>query len=130
MNIADVTAGLAARLHNAVGQVYEWAPSGQPEVPCAIIEFPEVESYHTDFGHEITTLTGEIRVLVGRGDSSEALRQLGEYVSTDTDRSLVGALEEPATDEDPWLRLRVTRTDTPRDDGDSVAVSFYYEISA
>ena len=129
MNVADLTQGLAKSLHRAIGQVYQWAPAGQPEMPCAIIEFPEVTSYHTDLGHEITQLDCQVRVLVGRGDSSEALRQLGKYVSTDTPESILRAIEDK-WDEQPWYRARVASTDSPRDDGDGVAITFYVELHA
>jgi len=105
-------------------------PVPEPVFPCALVHLPTVELYHLDYAREITRLAVEVDVLIGRGDVVDAIDQLGEYLSTDTTRSVLLALEDDLQDEDPWYRLAVLTTSPLNDIGDSVGVTFNIEIDA
>jgi hypothetical protein len=72
----------------------------------------------------------EGRVFVGRGDTNEAQRQLGEFVSTDTEQSVLKALESTDPKTDAWIRLKVVRTSDLLTEGDAIGVAFTIEIDA
>lgn len=128
MNIDTIRKELAARLSTVVNDAYAELPAS-PEFPCAIVSFPTVRSFHSDMAHSITNLEAEVRVYVGRGDLAETQRQLAEFVSTDTTRSVLRALE--ASDQtDAWLRLKVARTSELSNEGDALGVAFIIEIDA
>jgi hypothetical protein len=128
MNINTIRNELAARLGTVVNDAYAELPAN-PVFPCAVVSFPVVLAFHSDFAHSITNLEAEVRVFVGRGDLAETERQLAEFVSTDTDRSVLAALEAPDKT-DAWYRLKVARTSYLNNEGDALGVAFTLEIDA
>lgn len=130
MNLRDIQLELAERLHRAIGQVYDVPPAGQPELPCAIIGFPTVDSFHSDFAHSITNMTCDIEVMVGRGDVEDALRQLAMLISNDDPGSVISVLEADPNGAESWLRLKCVRTSLPRDEGDGISLLLTIEIDA
>lgn len=128
MNIDAIRSELAARLGTVVNDAYAELPAN-PVFPCAIVSFPVVVNFHTEFAHSITRLEVEVRVFVGRGDLAETQRQLGEFISTDTKQSVLVALEAPDKT-DAWVRLKVVRTSDLNNEGDALGVAFTLDIDA
>lgn len=133
MIMADITAGVATRVRRCppLQQVYDVPPAGTPEVPCVVVGFPQVTTYHTDAAHQLTLLAIELKLLLGRGDAEGAYRQLAELLSTEGPNSLVRALEDAgAPDPVPWHRIKVLGSDEPRDEGDNISVRLGLEMHA
>jgi hypothetical protein len=129
MNVDAIRNELAKRLRTVVVDAYSELPAS-PEFPCAIVSWPVVSTFHTDMAHSITRLDAEVRVFVGRGDTNEAQRQLGEFVSTDTDKSVLKALEASDPKPEAWIRLKAVRTSDLLTEGDAIGVAFTLEIDA
>ena len=87
MNINVIRQEVAQRLADLGLEGYAELPA-QPEFPCAIVDLPEVVSFHSDYAHSITTVEVGVRVFVGRGELIDAQRELGDYISTDTPESV------------------------------------------
>lgn len=133
MNILGITAGLATRIRRCppMQQVYELPPAGPPEVPCVVIEFPIVTSYHNDMAHQLSRVGVGLKVMLGRGDAEGAYRQFAELLSTEGANSLIRALEDPGVpDPLPWHRIAVRTSDVPRDEGDNITVSLTLDLDA
>ena len=134
MILADITAGIATRVRRCppLQQVYDVPPAGTPEVPCVVIEFPTVITYHSDMAHDITKLAVGLKLMLGRGDAEGAYRQFAELLSTEGPNSLVRALEDKGAPPDPlpWHRLKVATSDVPRDEGDNITAALVLELDA
>lgn len=131
MNLATLTTALAERLrtHPTIQQAYDVPPAGTPEVPCWIVGFPTVTTYHVDYAHSVARLSIELKMMLGRGDSEGAYRQMLPLLSTDTPESVVTLLEAKDA-EAPWLRLAVRSSDSPRDESDGITVRLTLELDA
>lgn len=132
MNVPDIQAALAQRLHRVIEQVYERSPAGEPELPCAVIEFPSIANFHTEMSHTMTLIDWDVRLLVGRGDADDALDRLAKWISTEGDDSVIRAIED--RDErypnPPWTRIRCASTDTPRAEGSAIGLTLTLEMHA
>jgi hypothetical protein len=128
VNVAAIRNEIVDRLRTVVNDAYPELPSA-PVFPCAIVGFPIVESFHTDMAHSITRVSVTLRVYVGKGDLNDTQDQLGQFLSTDTDSSVLAALELPAKT-DAWIRLKVVRTSELLTETDALGVMFTIEIDA
>lgn len=114
-----------------VGQVYPVPPAGAPELPCAIINFPTVDAFHVDYAHDVTRLSVDVDVCVGRGDAEDAMRRLAELLSPDNPAGVVRVLEDQDNTVDPsWMRLTLVSSEPPQDIGDAIVVTVTLEIDA
>jgi hypothetical protein len=128
MNVNTIRDELAARLRRVTEDAYAELPAN-PVFPCAIVSFPEVVNFHSDMAHEITRLQCEVRVYVGRGDLVETQRWLADFISTDTEISVLKALEA-GEKTSAWHRLKVVSTSGLNSDGDALGVAFTLELDA
>jgi hypothetical protein len=128
VNIEAITAELTSRLAPLVDDVYS-SPPASPVFPCAIIDFPEVETFHIDSMHNLARLRFEVEMNAGRGDTADAYSRLAQWVSTDTPLSVEKALiaRQPAP---PWARLRVESTQGTNTTAESVQTTFIITIDA
>jgi hypothetical protein len=129
VNIESVQEELRTRLLTVVDDVYV-TPPASPVFPCAIISFPEVESFHNDAAHTLTRITLEIEMNAGRGDTDDAFRRLTQWVSTDTPASVLRALEARPKPAAVWQRLTVRSTSGSTVTAESVQTTFIIEIDA
>jgi hypothetical protein len=132
MNVQTIQKELCRRLATIVDTAY---PSDQanPVHPCAIVNFPTVQSFHTDIGHGIVRLTFEIEMHAGRGDTNDAADQLATWLGTDDDnaRSVLRVLEaKDPQNPAPWLRLAVRDTSGLSTSAESLSITFTIDIDS
>ena len=129
MRIDHIAEELAVRLRTTFDGTVYLNEHPDPTPPCMIVNLPTVSTFHVEYAHSVVTMEWEVEVYVPRGDIYEGVRQLGEFISTDTPQSVLVALEAKS-DNMPWLRLRVERTDPFRTEGDTLGITFYVTIDA
>lgn len=127
MNVDAIRNELAARLGLIGLEPYSELPP-QPEYPCCIISMPIVTNFHRDMAHGVVAMTVGIRVMVGRGEVTDAQVELGKYLSTDTPQSIMNALE--AKGDTPWLRLKLQYSSDMTNESDAFGITFTTEIDA
>lgn len=129
MNVTAIRQELADRLATIVDDVYRELPAA-PVFPCAIVAMPIVRAYHWEYGHDIARCECVVTVYVGKGDLADTQDQLGQFVSTDTDKSVLVVLEADQPAPTSWLRLKVAGTTDLLTDANALGVGFTLEIDS
>jgi hypothetical protein len=132
VNVQTIQKELCRRLATIVDTAY---PSDQanPVHPCAIVNFPTVTAFHSDFAHGVTKLSFEIEMHAGRGDTNDATDQLATWLGTDDDNALSVLKVLEAKDPQnpaPWLRLLVRDTSGLSTSAESLSITFNIDIDS
>lgn len=92
----QIMEGLAINLRSISDlDVYAY-PDGQPNVPCAIVGYPEID-YDFTMGRGSDRATYTVFLLVGVADDESARDELAAYLEGSGDRSIKAALEDEPT---------------------------------
>src|SRR4051812_45058879 len=79
---------------------------GSPDLPAAIVGYPEEIAYTTTQGASRCEITMFVKLICSLGDEIDATKRLDDALSTN-DGSVYRALSARATADDPWRQLVV-----------------------
>ena len=129
MKLEAIRAEMKRRLETIVPTVYE-RPSNSPMFPCAILGYPNVITYHVDYGYLISRLELDLTLWVPRSNAEAGMVDLDSYLSTTGDKSISRVLETKPIPEGVWLRVAVLTAVNLRTEGDAIGVDFNLEVDA
>lgn len=108
MNVNGIMAALKNELLTVPGlNVYSYVP-GNPDVPAAVLDFPEEVTYDSTYGRGSDTAEFPVGLIVGRVDEESARTALGGYmvsVKAAVDGNLGGVVDSARVKSASVLRL-------------------------
>lgn len=119
MIIADVLAGLAARVERIGGVTVTTDPNATVVVPMAVVTDESID-YHATMGRGSDDVNVAVTLYVSRSDSPEGSFEVRAYLSGHGDRSIRAAIETSCGPHDPLNAAMVRAVSGTHDDAAEV----------